>query len=241
LNTIPNVFDECSDLPRFVFEKNVDGIIVAGKIPPEIIKCLESYSFPLVFVDYYPPKGEYSAVLIDNVDGAMQATNHLIDYGHKNIGFIGGDITHPSINDRLQGYKHALEKKGILFEPRFTVATESSTNRADGYHAMQQLLKQFPELSAVFASNDAMAIGAMQYIKEKKLRIPHDISIIGFDDVDADLYTDPPLSSIRVPKIELGLESMRLMIDLLKNKVKKSRKLLVPVELIVRESTAVLE
>lgn len=238
LNTISNKPEECDSLPRFVLENNVDGIIIAGKVPIEIVNCLENYNYPLVFVDYYPSNGEHSAVLIDNVNGAIQATEHLIKYGHQHIGFIGGDISHPSISDRLQGYKLALGKNRMQFEDRFAVTTESSTSRADGYHAMSQLLQNSPEITAVFASNDAMAIGAMQYIKEHGKKIPDDISIIGFDDVNADLLTDPPLSSMRVPKIELGTESMRLMIEILKNNITKTKKILIPVKLIARESTS---
>jgi LacI family transcriptional regulator, galactose operon repressor len=237
LNTVPNNPEECDKLPRFVLENNVDGIIIAGKVPTEIITCLESYNFPLIFVDYYPPKGDYSAVLIDNLNGAIQATEHLINYNHQYIGFIGGDITHPSIRDRFQGYKIALDNNNLKFESRFAVITESSTSRTNGYHAAGQLLDSYPELTAIFASNDAMAIGAMQYIKERGRKIPKDISVIGFDDVNADLFTDPPLSSMKVPKVELGAESMRLMLEILKNNIKKSKKIMIPVELVAREST----
>ena len=237
LNTVPKKFNKCDSLPRFVLEQNVDGIIIAGKVPPEIIKCLESYNVPLVFVDYYPPESEHSAVLIDNVDGAIQATEYLLKIGHKNIGFIGGDLSHPSMRDRFQGHRITIEKKGIQYESRFAVTTESATSRENGYHATAQLLDSFPELTAIFASNDAMAIGAMQYIKEKGRKIPKDISVIGFDDVNADLFTDPPLSSMKVPKVELGAESLRLMLEILKNNIRKSKKIMIPVELVAREST----
>jgi LacI family transcriptional regulator len=114
------------------------------------------------------------------------------------------------------------------------VTRESTTNRKSGYHAAEILLKKNKDLTALFACNDAMALGAMQYIKETGKKIPEDISVIGFDDVVEDLSSDPPLSSIRVPKVEMGIESVRLLMDYLSSK--RPKKVLIPVELISRNS-----
>ena len=234
LNTIPDKFKECDRLPRFILEKNVDGVIIAGKVPAEIVTCLEVDKIPMVFVDYYPPSGEYSAVLIDNVQGGEKATEHLIQQGHRKIGFIGGDMVHPSIRDRFQGYKIALDKFKIPFNMNYVVTRESNTDRKCGYHAVEILLEKNNSLTAIFACNDAMALGAMQYIKETGKRIPKDISVIGFDDVAEDWSSDPPLSSVRVPKVEMGIESVRLLMDYLSSK--RPKKVLIPVELISRNS-----
>ncbi len=234
LNTIPNKFNECDYLPRFILEKNVDGVIIAGKVPSEIITCIEVYKIPIVFVDFYPPSGEHSAVLIDNIQGGEKATEHLIAYGHKHIGFLGGDMIHPSIRDRFQGYKNALDKFKIPFNPKYVVTRESNTDRKCGYHAAKTLLKANKGITSIFACNDAMALGAMQYIRENGKKIPHDISIIGFDDVLEDLSSDPPLSSIRVPKVDMGIEGVRLLMDYIASK--KPKKVLIPVDLITRDS-----
>ena len=234
LNTIPNKFNECDHLPRFILEKNVDGVIIAGKVPPEMVTCMEVYKIPIVFVDFYPPSGDYSAVLIDNIQGGEKATEHLISYGHKHIGFLGGDMVHPSIRDRFQGYKNALDKFKIAFNSKYIVTRESTTNRKCGYHGAEILLKTNKNITAIFACNDAMALGAMQYIRESGKKIPADISIIGFDDVLEDLSHDPPLSSIRVPKVEMGIEGVHLLMDYIS--VKRPKKVLIPVELIARNS-----
>jgi LacI family transcriptional regulator len=236
LNTIPNNFNGCDNMPRFVLEKNVDGVIIAGKVPQQIISCLETVNIPMVFIDYYPPSGDYSAVLIDNVQGGEKATDYLIEYGHRHIRIVGGDIIHPSIRDRFQGYKIALEKNNVAMNMGLVVTRESTTDRDCGYHAAQMLFKKNIAFSAIFACNDAMALGAMQYLKENGKRIPQDISIIGFDDVVEDWISDPPLSSIRVPKIDLGAEGVRLLMEYFLNK--KPKKVLVPVELIPRKSVA---
>jgi LacI family transcriptional regulator len=236
LNTIPNKFNECDHLPRFILEKNIDGVIIAGKVPPEIITCIEVYKIPIVFVDFYPSHGEYSAVLIDNVQGGEKATEHLIDYGHKHIGFLGGDIVHPSIKGRFEGYKSTLKKYEIPFNSKYIITQESATDRKSGYHAAKLLLTENKKISAIFACNDAMALGAMQYIKESGKKVPSDISIIGFDDVLEDLSSDPPLSSIRVPKIDMGIEGVRLLMSYFSEK--RSKKVLIPVDLISRASVS---
>ena len=94
-------------------------------------------------------------------------------------------------------------------------------------------------MTAVFAGNDAIAIGVLHYLKDNGYKVPQDVSLIGFDDVEADLMLNPPLTTIRVPKIEMGIEALKLLVNTLKNKKSLSKKILVPVELIVRESTSV--
>ncbi len=238
LTTIPSDFQRGDKLPRFILERNIDGIIVAGKVPDTIIKDLEKYEMPLAFVDYYPPSEKYPVVLIDNVSGALQAVQHLLELGHKNIAFIGADIKHPSIRDRFQGYKIALERNGMSVNPNYnTITDEIYPARENGYQAAKKLLSKNKKITGIFTCNDAMAIGVMQYLKDNNIKVPEDISLIGFDDVEADLSLDPPLSTISVPKLELGIEAFRLMKDILKNRVKSPKKILVPTELVIRQST----
>ena len=237
LTTIPSDFSNEDKLPRFILEKNVSGVIIAGKVPNEIISNLEKYELPLVFVDYIPDSKKYPVVLIDNISGGTLATQHLIDRGHKKIGFIAGDINHPSISDRFLGYKMALENAGLKYDQTSFVIDESYPARENGYNAANKLLKKNKNITSIFACNDAMAIGVMQFLKEKNYKVPEEISLIGFDDVEADLSLDPPLTTVRVPKIEMGVESMRLMSEILKKKTKSSKKVLVPVELVIRKST----
>ena len=237
LTTIPSNFKAGVRLPRFVLERNVDGIIIAGKVPDYLIKSLEKYNLPLVFIDYYPENNKYSNVLIDNVSGGKKAVQYLIDSGHKKISFIAGDIQHPSIKDRFLGYKMAMEEKGLTYDNTYFVIDEENPARENGYNAAKKLFGKNKKITAIFACNDAMAIGVMQYLKEKKIKIPEDISIIGFDDVEADLSLDPPLSTISVKKTDMGIEAIHLMAELLKNKMKSVKKVLVPVELISRKST----
>lgn len=237
LTTVNSNYKEKESLPRFVLDRSIDGVIIAGKVPETFIKKITKYKLPLVFVDYTPEEYDYPVVLIDNIQGGLLATNHLIDYGHKNIAFIGGDIKHPSISDRLMGYSKALENAGIKNNGKLIHTTSPYPDRQNGYDAVKTLFKKNKNITAVFACNDAMAIGVMYYLKDNGYQIPDDVSVIGFDDVEADLLLDPPLTTIRVPKIDLGTEALRLMDEVLKNKNKNAKKVLVPVELIIRNST----
>ncbi|MDR3611245.1 MAG: LacI family DNA-binding transcriptional regulator [Ignavibacteriaceae bacterium] len=241
LTTIPSGYSDKDRPPRFILEKNVDGIIIAGKVPDSIIRQVERYNLPLVFVDYYPPSNDHSVVLIDNISGGMVATRFLIKLKHKNIGFIAGDISHPSINDRFRGYRMAMENAGLEIFKKSYIIDENDTARENGYNAARKLLKQRNDITAVFACNDAMAIGAIQYFKENSISIPDNVSVIGFDDVEADISFDPTLSTVRVPKYEMGIEVMKLMSDMIKNGKGTKKKVLIPIDLIERNSTAELK
>ena len=168
------------------------------------------------------------------------ATNHLIELGHTNIAFIGADIEHPSLSDRLKGYKQALENAKIQIKNNLIVTNSKYPDRVSGYNSIKSLLSKNKNVTAVFACNDAMAIGVLNYLNDNGYKVPKDISLIGFDDVEADLMLNPPLTTIRVPKIEMGIEAMKLLVNTLKNKKSLLNKILVPVELIERESTSTI-
>ncbi|MCL5031616.1 MAG: LacI family transcriptional regulator [Bacteroidetes bacterium] len=237
LTTIDSNFHEGDSLPRFILERNVDGMIIAGKVPSLLIDKLSNYNIPIVFVDYSPSNKKVSIVAVDNLHGGMLATQHLVELGHKKIAFIGGDIEHPSINDRFNGYKLALEKASMSLNERLINTEEDYPARINGYNAAKKIFSINKDISAVFACNDAMAVGVIQYLKDIGKQIPNDISVIGFDDVVSENSVNPPLSTIRVPKMEMGVEAMRLISSLVKDHKKIHKKILVNVELVVRQST----
>jgi LacI family transcriptional regulator len=237
LATVDSNIKDNNSLPRFILDKNIDGIIVAGKVPNLLIEKLKKFDLPIVFVDYLPSDKKSSVISIDNEQGGVLATTHLIELGHTHIGFIGGDIEHPSINDRFNGYKKALVNAKIPFIQKYTETEEDYPARANGYNAARKLFSDHKNITAVFACNDAMAIGAMQYLKDSGKLIPDDVSIIGFDDVVPEGMIIPALCTVSVPKLEMGVEAMKLISEQIKNPDFKNKKILVPVELIVRQST----
>lgn len=238
LTSVRSDFSKKDPLPRFILNKSIDGIIIAGKVSINLINKLSDYNLPVIFIDFIPPSNGYPLVLIDNIQGGILATEHLIQLGHKNIAFIGGDIEHPSIKDRLNGYKQVLERFNIPVKNNLVVTDAPYPDRQNGYNSAKKLFSKNKNVTAIFACNDAMAIGVMNYLKDNNYNIPNDVSLIGFDDVEADLMLNPKLTTIRVPKVELGSEALKLIVNMLKNKKTISKKILVPVELIVRDSTS---
>ncbi|MDZ7400396.1 MAG: LacI family transcriptional regulator [candidate division KSB1 bacterium] len=224
-------------IPRFLLERNVDGVILAGRVPDGLISYVEQMDLPLIFIDYFPANGNYPAVLIDNTFGAKQAVKHLIDKGHRQIAFIGGDISHPSIQDRFLGYKQALEEASIPFNENLAVVDEDYPGDKNGYSAMCKLRKRKASFTAVFAANDAMAFGCMKCLKEKGIRVPDQVALVGFDDVDVSWQMDPQLTTIRVNKEDMGALAVKNLVDLISSHKKSLGKILVPVELVVRNSS----
>ncbi len=237
LTTVPNKFDKKQAIPRFLLERNVDGVIMAGRIPEKLIEYVQEMGLPITLVDFYHRRFKTSAVLIDNIQGSYQAVVHLIQLGHQKIGFVGGDLQHPSIADRLEGYRKALNDHNLPMIDQFIVSRNKNTSIPDGYHAMDQILKLPEWPTAIFACNDAMAIGCVRRLKEAHIKIPDQIAVIGFDDIEADIEIEPHLSSMHVKKEELGAHAVRQMVQMLKNGELFAEKILVPVDLIIREST----
>jgi len=235
LTTVSSAFS-ASEIPRFLLEKNVDGVILAGRVPTKLIEYIQKLDLPLVVVDFYPPRGRVSAVLIDNEQGAWQAVTHLLSHGHQRIAFIGGDITHPSIAERLRGYRRALEEAAVPVEPALVITDELYTGSEDGYKAARKLRELQPPPTAIFAANDAMAIGAIKCLKEQGLCVPKDVAVIGFDDIEDDFHIEPHLTTVRVFKEELGALAVRRIVETIEAATPSITSNHVPVELVVRES-----
>ncbi len=236
LTTVENKFTKKS-IPRFMLEKNVDGVILAGKVPNNLVKYVQHLDLPILFIDYLPPNGKFPAILINNMDGATQAVTHLIEKGHRKIAFIGGDMTHPSIKERFEGYKKTLSDYDIPFDDKLVVIDEPYTDNKHGYSAAVKLLKQSRSFTALFAANDAMAFGCMRCLKENNIKIPDQVALVGFDDVDLAIQVEPRLTTLKVDKEEMGLIAVKNIVDMILTNQKSSRKILVPVELIVRQTT----
>ena len=237
LATVSQRFSEKKDLPRFLLERNVDGIIIAGKVSQRFIDEAETFGIPIVFVDFEVRKKRHASILIDNRSGARAAVEHLLSCGHKDIAFIGGDITHPSLADRLQGYKETLAEHGVAVQDRLIDTRETDTRIPNGAHAMARLLQLRPRPTAVFAANDAMAIGCIQQIREHGLSIPGEVAVVGFDDVEMSSLMLPRLTTLRVFKEELGSQAVNTLVEMIHHGENVVVTKHLPVELIVRDSS----
>lgn len=177
--------------------RKVDGIVAAAvSSAEEPIVARASRFIPVVTLDCRVEG--VASVLPDNVGGAQLATTYLLNLGHKRIAHLAGALESAVGRQRLEGYKSALQKAGIICEPELICEAGFSFER--GYSAVDVLLSAGKPFTAVFCANDAVALGAMKRLKERGLRVPSDVSVVGFDDIEMAKQSEPPLTTISVDK-----------------------------------------
>ena len=219
---------------RILKNRLMDGLVIASAATPDIFRRLLAQEIPFVTVerpaDY---EDRVSYVSLDNVAAARTAVEHLISIGRKRIATIVGQQDNVDAVDRLIGYQEALNAFDIPYDPAF-VATGYFSRRG-GYLAMKTLLKQ--NVDAVFAASDTMAIGALQALQENGVRVPEDLALIGFDDLPLALLSTPHLTTIRQPIQSRGYQATSLLLDILAGNIQGPRQILLPTQLVIRQST----
>jgi LacI family transcriptional regulator len=152
-------------------------------------------------------------VIVDNYDGGCQATQHLIDQGFRNIGHISGPLAFADAEERKSGWQDTLRKTGMPSSPAHSA--EGDWSAASGAACAATLLGMYPELDAIFVANDQMAIGAMQTLRERGLRIPADLALIGYDNIAESAFSSPPLSTIAQDFELMGAKTIELLVDVI--------------------------
>jgi len=216
-----------------VAARQADGIITMSHRVPAIPM---DGRLPVVNACEYVKDKSISSVYIDNVAAAGAAVDYLVTLGHRDIAFIAGPSSSPICVDREQGYRLALQRAEISADPALTAVGDFSIEA--GERAIEMFLSQGHSFSAVFCSNDEMAIGAMRALISHGLRVPEDISVVGFDDIRFARYTSPSLTTVAQPKNALGREAMTMLIEILNDPEVPPRKRVLSADLVVRGSTA---
>lgn len=217
-------------------KKQVDGMIfVATGDQANSLNLLLEENIPVVVVDRCFPEIEVDTVITDNRLGGQLATQHLIELGHKRIACITGPSNLTPSAERVTGYQEAVEEAGIALDPALIM--QGDYHPKSGQNVTSAMLKLKNPPSAIFACNDLMAIGAMRAVVAAGLRVPEDISIIGFDDIELARYSTPPLTTIAQPILEIGSEAARLMVDRIKDEKLLPQQIVLPTRLVLREST----
>jgi len=220
----------CIDVLR---SRRVDGLIVlTGRLSDSALRSL-ARQLPVVVTGRSLKAGNLLSMDFDNREGARQATQHLIDLGHRRIAFISGDTEHPDAIDRMQGYRSAIEAAGLRFDTALVAPGNFSEH--SGLLAVERLLDSRTRFSAIFAANDQMAFGASLGLYRRGLRVPDDVSLVGFDDVAGSVYMVPPLTTVHNPIQEIGQLAARAILGLLTGE-RPGIEVPAP-NLIVREST----
>jgi DNA-binding LacI/PurR family transcriptional regulator len=217
-------------------ERRVDGIVVmASRVGALYADMLSQIQIPIVLLNNQHPSEFGHSVRIANIDASRQAVRHLVQLGHERIGYIGDRSGHVSDSERFSGYRAALDEADIEFQPDLVVHGDGKPE--GGLAAMERLLELSQPPTAVFCYNDMTAIGALKAIHAGGLRVPDDISIVGFDDLSLSEYTEPPLTTVHQPKHEMGRLAMQVLLELLTG-ADPEQNIRVPGELILRQSTA---
>jgi LacI family repressor for deo operon, udp, cdd, tsx, nupC, and nupG len=213
----------------------VDGVIFIPAMRYGRWDILQEAGIPSVAIDRIPDNYSGPAVMLDNLKAGRLAGQHLLDLGHRRIAHISGPLEVRLARERFNGFQQALEAQGI--EPGSCLVEEGDFTCQTGYLAMQQLLAYRPCLTAVFAANDLMAIGAMRAVDEAGLQVPRDISIVGFDDIELAAFQTPPLTTIRQSFTQLATLGVQLLLDILAGKEVVQSQIVIEPTLIVRQST----
>jgi LacI family transcriptional regulator len=193
--------------------RRVDGIIVlTGRLSDTALAAC-ARELPVVVTGRTLEAPNLYALDFDNFEGARLATHHLLTLGHRRIAFIAGDLKHPDGKERLRGYRSALEAAGLAFEPALVMP--GSFTEGSGLMAVERLIDSREAFTAIFASNDQMAIGARLALHRRHLRVPEDVSLVGFDDLATSVYAIPPLTTVHHPVLELGQLAAQAMLQLL--------------------------
>jgi LacI family transcriptional regulator len=220
---------------NLLLAKRVDGLLIAPvQDRDDDINSLVKANIPFVVVGRDFENIELDAVYNDEVKGGFLATEYLIKKGHKRIALIDGFLYKSPAKGRLEGYKKALKKYGISIDD--ALVSVGDIDVKDGYERTRQMLEKDLDFTAIFAYNDMMAFGAMQAIREKGLRIPEDIGLVGYDDIPFCSLMDPALTTIRLKKQELGIESVKLLLSHINGNRKKPKKIRLDVDIIVRKT-----
>ncbi|OGS20357.1 MAG: hypothetical protein A2252_00440 [Elusimicrobia bacterium RIFOXYA2_FULL_39_19] len=215
-----------------LLSRKIDGLIIVPSQDEHDISVyreLLKNKIPFVLVDRYFSHINCSYVVSDDKTGAYNAVSYLIDLGHRKIAHISGPKFASTTQSRIAGYRNALKSKTIDSE----LILEGSFDEKSGYETMKKILKE--KYTAVFAANDFTAFGALQAIEEAGMKVPDDISIIGFDDSHFSKYLKVSLTTVRQNPVEIGKTAVEILFENIQNPA-KYRRAIIPTELVIRQS-----
>lgn len=212
-----------------------DGLLlIVPMVSTSYLNALRQQTFPYVLIDQSDMTETSAMVNATNWQGAYEATEYLIKLGHRRIGFITGLIGLNSAAERLKGYTAALADYDIPMRHEFIA--EGDFQQAGGYHATQKLMSLKNRPTAIFASNDLSAYGAIEALRDQGLHVPVDISVIGFDDIPQSALIYPKLTTIRQPLDQMGHVAVKMLLEHIEQRVQGMRQVTLATRLIVRDS-----
>jgi LacI family transcriptional regulator, repressor for deo operon, udp, cdd, tsx, nupC, and nupG len=215
-------------------QKQVDGMIfLTARTRKELMEEM-SRQFPIVLACEYLEGTDIPTVSIDNISSARKATEHLIGLGHRRIAHLTGPMDVILSRDRLRGYYQALAQHDIDVDA--ALVQEGDFSFESGYNVTLKLLALEKPPTAIFAANDAMAIGAIKAVRHRGGRVPDDVAVVGFDDIQMASIFEPSVTTIAQPMFDIGKQAMKLLLQLIDGEEVERRQFVLPDRLVIRES-----
>lgn len=227
-------------LLKTIHDLGIEGLLLIDRIEDSLIDYIQQ-TIPLVGLDFFYTDKNMAVVDYNREAAIKTVVQHLVDQGHREIGFIGGGINETYENlqaeYRFKGYQSAMEEAGFSVRPDWVINTKWKMENS--YVEMNQLIKRdsahLP--TAMVCASDMMAIAAMRAVIENNLRIPEDIAIFGVDNIEMGKYSSPPLSTVEIPKYEMGRMAAKTIMEMVEEKIRLPIKIILPFELVLRESS----
>lgn len=220
---------------EMVRQKHADGLILMTGQFPEDLASRPALLPPIVIASETIPGLDVPTVKVDNRAASRDAVLHLVEQGHRDIAHLAGPLPESLASDRFEGYRQALDVAGISFREELVISGDYSIEA--GRDAVRKMLAAKTPFTAIFASSDQMAIGAISELRGHGLTVPADISVIGFDDIIFANAFEPPLTTVRQPRREMGRHAMEMMVDRLSGR-KAGATIELETELVIRGSVA---
>lgn len=235
LATAEDYAEEAKLSLRMLTEKRVDGLLLlAPRVNDKLIHELSAENFPFVVLGRAPDNTKCYSVNNDNIQAAYLAVRHLLTLGHQRIAILNGSEEYTFCQDRFEGYRTAFREFGIEID--LSLVRNGNSTQEDGYRSTRELLNLAQPPTALFCVDDIIAVGAYQGVKESNLRIPDDISIIGFNDDPLASVIEPHLTTVRIPIYEMGVTATQNLIQAVEGKEIIPWQHILSSELIIRES-----
>ncbi|MFD9626615.1 LacI family DNA-binding transcriptional regulator [Peribacillus muralis] len=227
-------------LLKIIHDSGIEGLLLIDKINDSIIEYIQQ-NIPIVGLDFYYTDKNIAIVDYNREEAIKMVVQYLISQGHQDIGFIGGGVNQ-SFEDlyaehRFKGFQYAMEEAGLAIQSEWVINTQWKMENS--FERMKSLLKRNPlhVPTAMVCASDLMAIPAMRAVRENKLRIPEDIAFFGVDNIEMGKYSSPQLSTVEIPKYEMGRIAAKTIMEMVEAKIKLPMKIILPFELVLRESS----
>ncbi|MGX9418341.1 HTH-type transcriptional repressor PurR [Vibrio sp. WJH972] len=235
------IYEKQRDYIRMLAEKRVDGFLVmCSDLTEELLVMLDSYSeVPKVIMDWGPESSQSDKIIDNSEEGGYLATRYLIKHGHRDIACLSGHLNKAACKERIIGFRRAMNEANLAINEDWILEGNFECDTA--VLAADSIIAMDTKPTAVFCFNDTMALGLMSRLQQKGIRIPEDISVIGYDNIEISEYFSPPLTTIHQPKRRVGKNAFEILLQRIKNKQHERRVFEMHPEIVERFSVKKLD